>query len=436
MKTLKITAILLLILSALAAVLPFLIPVKHYIPTLAKLASERLGEPVSIRDLRFALLPLPSVTVEDIRIGPEQEVRIGSVSVHPDLASLASKVKILRRVEVEGITVDRALLDRLPKWMAAGEGPKTVLIQRIEARHVNLALGDFRWGPLEAEAVLGEGGLRVAEMGTADRSLRVTLKPGEEGYAVDLAAHNFTLPVKPALRFDALQGSGTLTAAGLTLPHLEGKLYGGELVAQSDIGWKDGLRIAGEARVSDVEIEPIVKLMGQSASVSGRLHASGRYALAAQEASHLADSLRAQFRFEVKRGVLYNFDLASAVRALSRDGTRGGQTTFNEFSGNVILVGRNVQLRDVKVASGLLRAQGDVDIAASRKLSGRVNVEMKGTASLVSVPLEVAGTLQDPVLFPNRAALAGAAVGTGLMGPGLGTTVGAKAGEALDRLFK
>jgi hypothetical protein len=50
--------------------------------------------------------------------------------------------------------------------------------------------------------------------------------------------------------------------------------------------------------------------------------------------------------------------------------------------------------------------------------------------------LEVAGTLSDPILFPNRAALAGAAVGTGLMGPGFGTTVGAKAGQALDKLFK
>jgi hypothetical protein len=65
-----------------------------------------------------------------------------------------------------------------------------------------------------------------------------------------------------------------------------------------------------------------------------------------------------------------------------------------------------------------------------------VNVEMTGTASLVSVPLDVSGTLQSPVLFPNIAALTGAAVGTGLMGPGFGTGVGVKAGEALDKFFK
>jgi hypothetical protein len=102
----------------------------------------------------------------------------------------------------------------------------------------------------------------------------------------------------------------------------------------------------------------------------------------------------------------------------------------------VNLIGKHTQLRDIKVASGLLKASGNVDIAASKKLSGTVSVEVKGTASLVSVPLEVAGTIQDPVLFPNRAALAGAAVGTGLMGPGFGTSVGTKAGEALDKLFK
>lgn len=275
------------------------------------------------------------------------------------------------------------------------------------------------------------------EAGTHDGSLVVRLVPaGEEGFDLDIAGRNFTLPVQPALRFDELKGSGRLDTAGMTLPQLEGKLYGGTLKAALTSGWKEGFRMQGEARVADVDIEPVARLFGQSASLSGRLHGAGRFTLGGRPGTPLADSLRAGFRLEVRKGVLYNFDLATAVRALAKEGTRGGQTTFNELSGTVNLVGRNVQLRDLRVASGLLQANGDVDIAANRRLSGRLRVEMKGTASLVSVPLEVGGTLRDPILFPDRAALAGAAVGTGLMGPGLGTSVGAKAGEALGRLFR
>lgn len=436
MKRIKTLGLIILLLVALALVLPFLIPVRSYIPTLQKLAADRLGEPVVIGSLGFRLLPAPVVALQDLRIGPQEEVRIGAVHVHPDVWTLTAPVKVLRRVEIEGVTVDAYLVERLARWTQKPAGPSTVAVREVRVRDARLAFGDFQWGPLRADVWLDLQGPRKVEVGTADGSLRIDLAPRGEQYALTLEARNWTLPVKPALRFDELRGQGTLDAARLILSELDGRLYGGELHAASSVGWKDGIRIEGEARTAGVEIEPIVRLLSQSAAVSGLLYGGGRFQLAAKEPARLADSLRATFRFDVKRGVLYNFDLAGAVRSLAREGTRGGQTSFNELSGTVHLVGRAVQLRDVRVASGLLQADGNVDIAANRSLSGRVNVEMKGTASLVSVPLELGGTLRDPVLFPNRAALAGAAVGTGLMGPGLGTTVGAKAGTMLEKLFK
>lgn len=436
MKWLKRLAVTLLVLAAIAFVLPFLIPLKLYIPTLQNLASERLKEPVAIGSLSFALLPLPSVTVGEIAVGTQQDIKIQSVTVRPDMLSLLREVKVIRAVEVSGVNVDRALLDRLPAWSKPEPGPKTVLVRRIEAHQVNLALEKFKWGPLRAEVQLGEAGLQSVEAGTEDRRLTVNLVPDGEAYSLDIQGKHWPLPVKPAIEFDELSGKGTLTANALELTQLDGKLYGGELHAKSRIDWKDGIRIKGDARTAGVEIGPIVRMMSQSASISGKLHANGSYSLGAQNAAQLADSLRAGFKFEIKQGVLYNFDLATAVRSLATEGTRGGQTSFNELSGRVNLIGKNTQLRDVKVASGMLQANGNVDIAANKKLAGAVNVEMKGTASLLQVPLEVSGTLQNPVLFPNRAALAGAAVGTGLLGPGFGTGLGAKAGEALDSLFK
>jgi hypothetical protein len=51
------------------------------------------------------------------------------------------------------------------------------------------------------------------------------------------------------------------------------------------------------------------------------------------------------------------------------------------------------------------------------------------------VPLNVAGTVDAPLLYPTGASMAGAAVGTVLMGPGLGTSVGAKVGNWAEGLF-
>ncbi|HAJ72183.1 MAG TPA: AsmA family protein, partial [Methylophilaceae bacterium] len=49
-------------------------------------------------------------------------------------------------------------------------------------------------------------------------------------------------------------------------------------------------------------------------------------------------------------------------------------------------------------------------------------------------PLNVSGTLDHPVVLPSNAALAGAAVGTAVLGPGVGTSLGIKASKGLDKL--
>jgi phage tail tape-measure protein len=51
------------------------------------------------------------------------------------------------------------------------------------------------------------------------------------------------------------------------------------------------------------------------------------------------------------------------------------------------------------------------------------------------MPLVVSGTIHDPVLYPAGSALAGAAVGTALLGPGLGTALGIKLGNLLHKLL-
>ena len=52
-----------------------------------------------------------------------------------------------------------------------------------------------------------------------------------------------------------------------------------------------------------------------------------------------------------------------------------------------------------------------------------------------NVPLNVAGTIDSPMLYPTGATIAGAAVGTAIMGPGVGTSVGAKGGDWVDNMF-
>jgi hypothetical protein len=57
------------------------------------------------------------------------------------------------------------------------------------------------------------------------------------------------------------------------------------------------------------------------------------------------------------------------------------------------------------------------------------------TVATGAVPLNVAGTLESPWLYPTGGTVAGAAAGTAVLGPGIGTAVGARVGQWTEGLF-
>ncbi len=173
-----------------------------------------------------------------------------------------------------------------------------------------------------------------------------------------------------------------------------------------------------------VELESLLPLFTAKARVSGQLNVKARFAMKARNASQLADYPIIDGDFSINKGVLHGFDLARAAQPIKTKEVRGGQTEFDEFSGVFSIAGKDIRLSKLSISSGLLNANGDVEISPSKQLGGKVYVEVKQGISLVSVPLKVSGTLQDPVLFPTGMAATGAVVGTAILGPGVGTSLG------------
>ena len=92
------------------------------------------------------------------------------------------------------------------------------------------------------------------------------------------------------------------------------------------------------------------------------------------------------------------------------------------------------QFTQLKISSGALAADGNVNISPKQELSGKVNAQVKALGTSAGVPLNVTGTVQSPMLYPSAGTMAGAAIGTVLM-PGVGTGLGVKAGQAIENLF-
>ncbi|MEO8166061.1 MAG: hypothetical protein ABI619_11765, partial [Betaproteobacteria bacterium] len=250
-------------------------------------------------------------------------------------------------------------------------------------------------------------------------------------------AHDWKLPAGPPLLMSSLTASGTLVPQqGLTLATIDGKLYGGSVAGKLSIGWAREWTVSGNLDIQEVEIQSVVALLTKDATISGRLTANPVVDIRAPSAPGLADAIDVESDFKVEQGVLYNMDLGKAPQALfKKDALKGGQTRFDKFTGHLGVDSVGYYLTNVAIASGLLTADAELSISAKQELTGQIDVALKGTSGIVSTPLVVSGTLQSPILYPSKAALAGAAAGTVLLGPGLGTTVGMKAARYTQKLL-
>jgi hypothetical protein len=139
--------------------------------------------------------------------------------------------------------------------------------------------------------------------------------------------------------------------------------------------------------------------------------------------------------FHLRDGVLTKVDLLQAASSLGKSDARGGVTRFDDLTGLLNVDENGYHFTKLKIKSGSLNAEGKVDIKPSLQINGTLDANVKGTAGLISMPMVVSGTLNNPVVRPSGSALAGAAIGTAILGPGLGTAIGVKVGGFLNKLF-
>jgi AsmA-like protein len=424
---------------ALLLVVPFVLPLGGFTPEIERVASEHLKAPVKIESLRLFFLPLPRLSVEGISVGRKPFLQVQKVQVTPRLTSLFSEQKVIREISLRGVVMNQQLINKASAWASqpGSGGPAPVRVERIEIRDGNINFTDFKLH--QADVILDltpEGGLAQAQVRADQGHVIATLVPRGKDFALDLSAQNWKLPTGPPIALGSLAASGIVNADGLVLSTIDGRLYDGTAAGKLTVGWKKDWIIAGNLDVQQVEIGPLVAIFSTETAISGRLTANPIIDLRAPSASQLVDAINVESDFKVENGVLYKVDLAAAPKVLfNKDAMKGGNTRFDEFSGHLTVNPLGYHFTGLNISSGVITAQGELSISPKQELSGRIDVAVKGTSSLVSTPLAVSGTVQNPTLFPTKAALAGAAAGTALLGPGVGTTLGMKAAQITERLF-
>jgi len=421
-------------------VLPFLIPLGHYIPEIERIASEQLKAPVKVESLSLSFLPLPHLTVKGIAVGKKPFLEVEKAIITPRLTSLFSSQKVISEISLHGVVIGQPLIAKASAWAgkSGGGGPATVRVVRVEARNAFVNLTDFKLRDIDLDLELTpQSGLARALVRADHDHLRATLVWQGSDIAVEIAARDWKLPAGPPLVMSSLNASGTLDPQqGLTLSTIEGWLYDGTVSGKLNVGWSKEWTIAGNLDIRSVEIQPVVALLTKDTTISGRLTANPVVDMRAPSAGQLSEAVDVESDFKVENGILYKLDLSDAAKVLSdKDALKGGQTRFDQFSGHLSVDSAGYYLSKVEIASGVLTADAEMSISPKQELSGRIDVAIKGTSSLLSTPLVISGTAQNPSLYPSKAALAGAAAGTALLGPGLGTAAGIAAVRMTQKLF-
>ena len=440
MKWVKRIGIGVALLVAVLAVLPFVISVDDYRPRIEQEISARLKEPVTIARLRAFALPTPHVTADGIAIGKTGDVKVAKLVIAPDVWSLLGETKVIRYVELSGVQLTQSGMDKLavlgktdPK---APPRPAVVRVGRVKVDDATLLFGKNAFGPFDATVTMNERSEpEQIAVATKDGKLTANIKPGGGRHMIEIFAKAWRLPLGPPVLFDVLTIKGIATATDFKTTSAAARLYGGTVSGNTTLAWAKGVQLRGNFDVNQLDVAALAALFSPNARISGRLAAKPVISVNTPSFAQLGAALRVETPFQIHNGLLRGVDIRKAATSLlTKDSS--GETRFDQLSGHLVMERGVQRFGNLKVASGSLAADGNVTIGADRLLSGRVNAQVNaGSVTAAAIPLNVSGTLDTPILLPTGASLAGAAVGTAILGPGAGTSVGAKVGNWAEGLF-
>jgi hypothetical protein len=380
-----------------------LVPMNSYVPSIEKLASAHVKEPVSIGSMHVSILGGFGINLQNVKIGATQDVKIDKVTLTPEIGSLFADVKILRNIQAESATVAEEVLPRLSKWLDASVADKNIQISRIVVKSVKLESSTVNLSPFEADLSLSpDGVIQKAVLATNDGKLNVELVPRDDQIDIVLnAAKGWVPPVGPQIEFTDLTAHAVAAHNLIRVETFEALLYGGAAKGSAVISWGGTWSVDGEVATERIAMQDLMAVFTRDAKSTGQLESRLRYTMSSPGLATLFDSPKIDGSFDIKKGDVDGVDLVRALQSGGRGITQGGATRFEEISGILGLANGRYQFRNIKLSSGLLTANGAFDISANKAVNGRITVELRSQAAQIRGNFIVDGDLKAIVLKPN-----------------------------------
>ncbi len=375
--------------------LPYVYPLADYIAPLEQRLSAQLKQPVHIGGLSASSLP-PRLRLQNVTVGASQEVKAGTVELDFDLLSLPSEVRIINNADLSDVSIDGRSLDKLAASFKltgsdANYPVRHVTLQRVKIVSDDVALPIFG-GIAEIDA---QGTLNRVSLHSTDDKVDVDLQSDQGRWHVGVSLKESSLPVLPDIVFSDLSAKGDLGDGEVNFTEMDAHIFNGILLGNGKLSWAKGWRLQGTLDAKTFDLDK----MFPKFHIEGEMYGDATFSMSGANIPKMDDDPQLDGSFTVKKGVL-NVDIVETARLLSRDNLVGGRTHFDDMIGQVQLEKHAVHVRQLKIISGMLNANGSFDVSPGNQLSGVLNAEIKLRSG--SNPLTLYGSLTEQKLRAGR----------------------------------
>jgi hypothetical protein len=396
-KLTSIAAVSVLAAVSLLLVTLYFINLSGIIP-IEKLASDKIHETVTVGSMRAALLPTPHFVLEGIKVGGAEDVKIGAVRVFPVIGTLFEDSKILRRLEIDSMTVPQESLDKVMKWMGASRGPGKLRLSHVSLRNNQVVVQGLQIPPFDAEIRLDASDqFEGATLKSGDGKLSAELTPNSDRLEATITAAGWQPPIGAMLVFDELNAKLIASRKGIKIVDIGGRIYGGAINGNGTVAWDGPWTVAGEFTLSNASLSAISQAFGTDIVLTGDLDMKANYSAKANDLPSLLNKPTIKGSFTCRDGSVGSIDLARIVVQDTR-GSSENLTRFGKLSGSMDLADGYYRFRQLKLVGGQLSAGGDIDLAPDKNLSGKISAEMAVQSRRFHAKLSLSGNPKKPQL--------------------------------------
>ena len=373
-----------------------LVNISPLVAPIEKLASESLGTPVVIEEVRASLWPRPHLVLRNVAIGANSSQKIETVNIVPDTSSLSEDVKMLRSLELEGLKIEQENFGQPLQWITSLSKAQHLKVEHITLNKIVLKIKDLELAPFDGKVTLTESReLKSIDLMSVDETLAMQITPQGSSFDIAFIGNNWALPMNPKFVFSELKAKGSIKQSLIFFNQIEGIIYGGSLTGKAALDWSNQWSLAGNFNLINANLPKILNAFGSSASVDGKFNLAGIFSCKSKLAAALTDAPEINANFTVQNGKINGVELDRAVLSKSSQSLAGDSTRFDKLTGSVQIKNGSYHYRQLVLKSDQFYAEGNVDIQPNQDISGSISADLAAQSRRLQASFNLTGTVNN-----------------------------------------